>query len=90
MLNLFRIILSPLIKSQVRLYIFFGILTGLYQLILFIKYQELKMLGLGMIKGTIIGMGIGLLTGLALKEMCKMKKTTSSDNIDKNNEKFDT
>ena len=40
------------------------------------------MLGLGMIKGTIIGMGIGLLTGLALKEMCKMKKTTSSDNID--------
>ena len=38
MLNLFRIILSPLIKSQVRLYIFFGILAGLYQLILFIKY----------------------------------------------------
>ena len=45
------------------------------------------MLGLGMIKGTIIGMGIGLLAGLALKEMCKMKKTASSDNIDKNNEK---
>ena len=90
MLNLFRIILSPLIKSQVRLYIFFGILAGLYQLILFIKYQELKMLGLGMIKGTIIGMGIGLIAGLALKEMCKMKKTTSSDNIDKNNEKIDT
>ena len=88
MSNLFRIILSPLIKSQVRLYIFFGILAGLYQLILFIKYQELKMLGLGMIKGTIIGMGIGLIAGLALKEMCKMKKTTSSDNIDKNNEKF--
>ena len=90
MSNLFRIILSPLIKSQVRLYIFFGIFAGLYQLILFIKYQELKMLGLGMIKGTIIGMGIGLLAGLALKEMCKMKKTTSSDNIDKNNEKIDT
>ena len=49
------------------------------------------MLGLGMIKGTIIGMGIGLLTGLALNEMCKMKKTTSSDNIDNNNnEKIDT
>ena len=90
MSNLFRIILSPLIKSQVRLYIFFGILTGLYQLILFIKYQELKMLGLGMIKGTIIGMGVGLLAGLALKEMCKMKKTSSSDNFDKNNEKIDT
>ena len=90
MLNLFRIILSPLIKSQVRLYILFGILAGLYQLILFIKYQELKMLGLGMIKGTIIGMGIGLLAGIALKEMCKMKKTTSSDNINKNNQKSDT
>ena len=90
MSNLLRIILSPLIKSQLRLYIFFGFLAGLYQLILFIKYQELKMLGLGMIKGTIIGMGIGLLTGLALKEMCKMKKKTSSDNIDKNNEKSDT
>ena len=48
------------------------------------------MLGLGMIKGTIIGMGIGLLAGLALKEMYKMKKTTRSDNIDKNNEKSDT
>ena len=48
------------------------------------------MLGLGMIKGTIIGMGIGLLVGLALKKMCKMKKTTSSDNINKNNEKIDT
>ena len=48
------------------------------------------MLGLGMIKGTIIGMGIGLLAGLALKEMCKIKKTRSSDNFDKNNEKIDT
>ena len=47
------------------------------------------MLGLGMIKGTIIGMGIGLLAGLAFKEMCKMRKTTCSDNI-KNNEKIDT
>ena len=48
------------------------------------------MLGLGMIKGTIIGMGIGLLAGLALKEVCKMKKTTTSDNVDKNIEKSDT
>ena len=48
------------------------------------------MLGLGIIKGSIIGIGIGLLAGLALKQMCKMKKTTSSDNIDKNNEKIDT
>ena len=48
------------------------------------------MLGLGIIKGTFIGMGIGLLTGLVLKEMCKMKKKTNSDNIDKNNEKNDT
>ena len=48
------------------------------------------MLGLGLIQGTIIGVGIGLLAGLALKEMCKMKKTTSSDNINKNNEKNDT
>ena len=45
------------------------------------------MLGLGMIKGTIIGMGVGLLAGLALKEMCKIKKSSSSDNFDKNNEK---
>ena len=48
------------------------------------------MLGLGVIKGTIIGMSIGLLGGLALKEMCKIKKTSSSDNFDKNNEKIDT
>ncbi len=74
MLNLLRIILSPLIKSQLRLYIFFGILAGSYQLILFIKYQEFKMFGLGMIKGTIIGMGLGVMAGLAIKEVCKMKK----------------
>ena len=74
MLNLLRSILSPLIKSQVRLYIFFGILAGSYQLILFIKYQEFKMFGLGMIKGTIIGMGLGVMAGLAIKEVCKMKK----------------
>ena len=32
------------------------------------------MFGLGIIKGTIIGMGIGVMAGLALKEVCKMKK----------------
>ena len=32
------------------------------------------MFGLGMIKGTIIGMGLGVMAGLALKEVCKMKK----------------
>ena len=32
------------------------------------------MFGLGFLKGTIIGIGIGIVTGLALKEICKMKK----------------
>ena len=32
------------------------------------------MFGLGIIKGTIIGMSVGILTGLALKELFKMKK----------------
>ena len=32
------------------------------------------MFGLGIIKGTIIGMGIGVIAGLTLKEVCKMKK----------------
>ena len=32
------------------------------------------MLGIGIIKGTIIGMGIGLMAGLSLREICKMKK----------------
>ena len=32
------------------------------------------MFGLGMIKGTIIGMGLGVMAGLAIKEVCKMKK----------------
>ena len=39
------------------------------------------MLGLGIIKGTIIGMGVGLMAGLALKEVCKMKK--KKDQINK-------
>ena len=47
------------------------------------------MFGFGIIKGTMIGIGIGLITGLALKEMCKKKKTISSDNVDRNNEKSD-
>ena len=32
------------------------------------------MFGLGIIKGTIIGMGIGVVAGLALKEVCNGKK----------------
>ena len=36
------------------------------------------MFGLGLIKGTIIGIGIGIVTGLAIKEMCKMKKSNNS------------
>ena len=78
MLNQLKIIISPLVKSQIRLYVFFGLLVGLYQLFLFIKYQEFKMFGLGLIKGTIIGIGIGVVTGLAIKEMCKMKKSNNS------------
>ena len=36
------------------------------------------MFGLGLIKGTIIGVGIGVITGLAIKEICKMKKINNS------------
>ena len=36
------------------------------------------MFGFGLIKGTIIGIGIGVITGLAVKEMCKMKKSNNS------------
>ena len=49
------------------------------------------MFGLGIIKGTIIGMGIGVMASLALKEVCKMKKKkdpiskTESDIVDPEN-----
>ena len=49
------------------------------------------MFGLGMIKGTIIGMGVGVIAGLVLKEVCKMKKKkdqiskTKSDIVDQEN-----
>ena len=69
MSNLLKFIINPLLKSQIRLYVFLGLLAGLYQLFLFIKYQELKIFGLGLLKGTIIG----VVKGLALKKMCKMK-----------------
>ena len=72
MANLLKFIINPLLKSQIRLYVFLGLLVGLYQLFLFIKYQELKIFGLGLLKGTIIG--IGVVTGLALTKLCKMKK----------------
>ena len=41
---------------------------------LIILEKKIIMFGLGIIKGTIIGMSVGILTGLALKELCKMKK----------------
>ena len=83
--NPLKIIISPLVKSQIRLYVFFGLLVGLYQFFLFIKYQEFKMFGLGLIKGTIIGIGIGVVTGLAIKEMCKMKKSNNSKGENESN-----
>ena len=69
-----KIIVIPLLRSQVKLYVFFGILFGFYQFISWMENQEIKMFGIGIIKGTMIGMGIGVMVGLALKEVCKMKK----------------
>ena len=49
------------------------------------------MFGIGIIKGTIIGIGIGVIAGLALKEVCKMKKEkdqvskTENDIVDTEN-----
>ena len=49
------------------------------------------MFGLGIIKGTIIGMGIGVMAGLALKEVYKIKKKknqiskTENDIVDPEN-----
>ena len=49
------------------------------------------MFGLGIIKGTIIGMGVGVMAGLALKEICKMKRKkdqvskTENDIVDTEN-----
>ena len=86
-----KILIISILKSQVRLYISFGILFGFYQFISWIENQEFKMFGLGIIKGTIIGMGVGVMAGLALKEVCKMKKKkdqiskTESDIVDPEN-----
>ena len=50
------------------------------------------MFGIGIIKGTIIGMGIGIMAGFALKEVCRMKKKknqiskTESDIVDTEND----
>ena len=74
MLIIQKIIFIPILRSQIRLYVFFGILFGFYQFISWIENQEFKMFGLGIIKGTIIGMGIGVMAALAIKEVCKMKK----------------
>ena len=49
------------------------------------------MFGIGIIKGTLIGMGIGIMAGLALKEVCKMKNKkdqvskTENDIVDTEN-----
>ena len=43
------------------------------------------MFGLGLIKGAIIGIGIGVVTGLAIKEMCKMKKSNNSKGENESN-----
>ena len=43
------------------------------------------MFGIGIIKGTIIGMGIGIMAGLALKEVCKMKKKKDQISKTENN-----
>ena len=84
-----KIIVIPILRSQVRLYVFFGILFGFYQFISWIENQEIKMFGIGIIKGTIIGMGIGVIAGLALKEVCMMKK--KKDQVSKTeNDIFDT
>ena len=86
-----KIIVIPILGSQVRLYVFFGIIFCCYQFISWLETQEFKMFGLGMIKGTIIGMGVGVMAGLALKEVCKMKKKkdqiskTESDIVDPEN-----
>ena len=91
MLIIQKIIFIPILRSQIRLYVFFGILFCFYQFISWIGNQEFKMFGLGIIKGTIIGMGIGVMAGLALKEVCKMKKKkdqiskTESDIVDPEN-----
>ena len=42
------------------------------------------MFGIGIIKGTIIGMGIGVMAGLALKGVCKMKKKKDQDSKTEN------
>ena len=42
------------------------------------------MFGLGLIKGTIFGVSIGILTGLTLKEICKIKSKTSVADSDVN------
>lgn len=86
-----KIMVIPILRSQIRLYVFFGILFCFYQFISWIENQEFKMFGLGIIKGTIIGMGIGVMAGLALKEVCKMKKKkdqiskTANDIVDPEN-----
>ena len=44
------------------------------------------MFGIGIIKGTMIGIGIGMAAGLTIKKICKKKKIISSNDVEKNNE----
>ena len=37
------------------------------------------MFGLGLIKGTILGMTIGLISGIAIKEICKKNKKSDKN-----------
>ena len=91
MLIIQKFMVIPILRSQVRLYVFFGILFGFYHFILWMENQETKMFGIGIIKGTIIGMGIGVMAGLAIKEVCKIKKKknqiskTENDIVDTGN-----
>ena len=74
MQNVHKFIVKPLLRSQIRLYVFLGVVLGVNKLILWINNQVSIMFRLGIIKGTIIGMSTAIVTGLALKELSKMKK----------------
>ena len=47
------------------------------------KILGVKMLGLGILKGTIIGLGIGIIASFAIKEACKKSnKVDKSPNLE--------
>ena len=69
---------SDFLFSLVFFFVFFEFIS-------WIENWEIKMFGIGIIKGTIIGMGIGVMAGLALKEVCKMKKKKDQVSKTENN-----